>query len=94
MDASILAWFQIANMVSSLPTEHKIQTAEYKEQMLCLREKRCYSFLDTRDNTWVIRKKESMATPPSENSKCLTPTQPPLSLDCEEQQKATEENQK
>lgn len=63
MDASILAWFQIANMVSTIPTEHKLQTEAYKEQMLCLKQKRCYSFLDTRDNTWVIRKVEPVPLP-------------------------------
>ena len=80
-------------MVSTLPVEHKIQTAEYKEQMLCLREKRCYTFLDTRDNTWVIRKKEPIKTLTPQDSKCLTPTQPPLSPECEEQRTAAKENQ-
>lgn len=58
MGTTILAWFQVANMAANIPVEHRVQVAEYKEKMQCLREKRCYSFLDTRDNTWVIRQKE------------------------------------
>lgn len=68
MDTSILAWFQIANLVSTLPTEHKNQTATYKEQMQCLAEKHCYTVLDTLDNTWIIRKREPITIPSKEQN--------------------------
>lgn len=58
MGTTIIAWFQVANMAANVPVEHTKQVATYKEQMQCLREKRCYSFLDQRDNVWVIREKE------------------------------------
>lgn len=58
MGTTMLAWWQIANMAVNIPVEHTKQVAVYKEQMQCLREKKCYTILDTRDNTWIIRRKE------------------------------------
>lgn len=87
MDASILAWFQIINLASTLPTEHKIQTAAYKEKMQCLVEKRCYSVLDTRDNTWIIRKKEPITIPFKEsNSSDPQKQEEPISTDSPNQE--------
>lgn len=60
MGTTLLAWWQIANMATNIPMEHTKQVAEYKEKMQCLREKRCYTILDTRDNTWIIREKEQV----------------------------------
>lgn len=51
-------WDKILLMYLQLPSEHAKQKEEYEEQMRCLREKRCYTVLDTRTSTWLIKRKD------------------------------------
>lgn len=65
-------WDKILLMYLQLPSEHAKQKAEYEEQMKCLREKHCYTILDPRSNTWIIKRKDEINSPevveePNEN---------------------------